>query len=395
MSITFYQLKQHKMKRIISIVLSGILLLSTLSGCTNPSTQTKTQWPKTYKVWVIAPLSWPAANYGEDAVNTYKFITDKFNAENSGKIHIDLIFEDWKCDGKNATSAMQKLINIDQVKIVMWEVCSSAAIPADKIAQANKVIAISPVSSATEISNIWSYVYRFFNDANSTKTISNYLDSQGIKNIAILAENTDYSLWYKNGIKNNFKWKIWFEEIFNSDEKDFDLIAKKLKNASNINALIVIWNSDTTNIPIFKALNKNWLLEKFKWKIYGTEITATDSTIAAIWSLLEWVKVTDLMWLDQMGTKAKQLLEDFKNNYQIKWVDFFVNLMGEAMSLSLDAIKQNWYTADGIKAYFDSYSASNLRDWYFGKYYFGPQRDAIGLNFVIYEVINGKKIIIE
>ena len=104
------------MKKKLSLVIVIWLLLITLAGCTQTSTLTET---KTIKIWVIAPISWPAADYGMDGVNTYRYLTDKFNAEHKD-VQINLIIEDGKCDGKDAASAAQKLITIDRVQAILW-----------------------------------------------------------------------------------------------------------------------------------------------------------------------------------------------------------------------------------------------------------------------------------
>jgi ABC-type branched-subunit amino acid transport system substrate-binding protein len=47
----------------------------------------------------------------------YKMAVDEFNTQNT-KTNIQLIVEDGKCSGKDATSATQKLINIDKINIL-------------------------------------------------------------------------------------------------------------------------------------------------------------------------------------------------------------------------------------------------------------------------------------
>jgi len=59
---------------------------------------------------------------------------EQFNKTHSG-IQIQLIIEDGKCDGKDATSAAQKLVNVDNVKIILGGVCSSETLAASKITQ--------------------------------------------------------------------------------------------------------------------------------------------------------------------------------------------------------------------------------------------------------------------
>lgn len=374
-------------KKILTLII-GLFSLFTLSACTTNEAISKV---KTYKVWVIAPLSWPAANYWEDAVNAYKFITEKFNSENKD-IQMQLVIEDSKCDAKSSVSAVQKLINIDQVQIVVWEICSLATIPAAKIAQASKITMISPMSSAPEIANIWEYVYRFYNDAYVTKVLGKYLTTHNAKKIFILAENTDACLWYLNWIKENFSWDVT-TEIYQSNEKDFWIIAKRIKGLSDsIDYLVFLPNNDGNVQSIVKSLDKEWLLEKLKWKIITNELINSTTTYASLWNKIDWIKTTQLVNINSLWERANNLIKDFRTKFTITWDPLWTLLEAESMSLVFDAIKTNWYTSDAIKNYFNSLNWANQRVWHFGKYFFSPERDAVWLNFLVYEVKDGKLI---
>lgn len=76
------------------------------------------------KLGVIAPISGPASAYGEDYVNVVKHYTDAFNASQK-EYKIEVIVEDGKCGGKDATAAAQKLINVDHVNMIYGGACSS------------------------------------------------------------------------------------------------------------------------------------------------------------------------------------------------------------------------------------------------------------------------------
>ena len=380
------------MKKAISLVVILWILLTTLSGCTNTSQQTKEV--KKFKVWVLAPLSGPAANYGEDAANVYKIEADKFNAENSGKLHVDLVIEDSKCDGKDAASATQKLISVDGVQVIAWEICSVATIPAAKIAQANNVVIFSPTASAADVTKVWDYVFRMRNDASLTKKVGDYLNKQWYKKIFTLYENTDYGVGYADGTKANFSGES-VSEKFQSDEKDFDILAKKIMNTSDIDAVTFITNSDNNTISLIKALDRQWVLVKFKWKIFGTEITYSDSNYKAVWNLMEWIKIAQLMPLEKMGSTAQKILDGFTSTYEVKSVPVWIVLEAETMNFILDAIKTVWSNGTAIRDYFTSFNANNQRNGYFGKYYFSPERDAAGLDFMMYQVKDGKLVLAE
>lgn len=379
------------MKKTISILLAGIVVLSTLTWCTNTSTQTKTDTKQTVKVWVIAPLSWPAANYWEDAINAYNFITEKFNTENKN-IQIQLVIEDSKCDAKSAVSAVQKLINIDKVQAIVWELCSLATIPAAKIAQANKVVMISPISSAPEIANIWEYAFRYYNDKYVTQVLWKYLKEHNAKKIFVLAENTDACIWYLNGIKENFSWEV-ISETYQSNEKDFWIIAKRIKDKSDqIDYLVFLPNNDGNVQSIITSLDKEWLLEKLKWKIITNELISSSQTYTALWNKIDGIKTTQLVNLNSLWERANNLIKDFQTKFTITSDPLWTVLEAESLNIVLDAIKTNWYNSDSIKNYFNSFNWASQRDWYFGKYYFSPQRDAVWLNFLVYEVKDGKLI---
>ena len=79
---------------------------------------------------------------------------------------MELIFEDGRCTGKDAVTAVNKLINVDKVDVIVGGVCSSETIPAGEIAQQNGVPMISPTSSSPTISDIGEYIYRSWTDVN-------------------------------------------------------------------------------------------------------------------------------------------------------------------------------------------------------------------------------------
>lgn len=379
------------MKKTLSLFLAGVITISTLAWCSNISTS-QNKWPEIVKIWVIAPMSGPAANYWEDAVNAYKYAVDKFNSENSWKIQIELVIEDWKCDWKTAASAAQKLISIDKVQTILWWICSVETVPAWKIAQANRVTLLSPLSSAPEIAEIGDYVFRFYNDAYVTKKLSSYMTNQWVKKVFVLAESTDASLWYAKAIEKYFTWVVE-KEIYQSSEKDFGMIAKQIKSKlKDIDFLVFVPNSDGNVIGILQSLDKEGILESMKWRIATNELINWKQIIETLWSKTDWIKTTQLMNLASMWSSAQILVEDFLKGHTITSDPFWIIFESEWISLLIDAIKENWNNSDWIRRYLNSFNENNKRKWYFWDYYFTPERDANGLDFLVYEVKDGQLV---
>ncbi len=115
------------------------------------------------KIGAVLPMTGIAANYGEHQGNAIRMAEEEINA--AGGINgrpLQLIIED---DGTNPTktaSAMQKLASIDQTPIVIgavWDFLANAAIP---IADAQKVVLISPAAAPDTLERESQYFFTTF-----------------------------------------------------------------------------------------------------------------------------------------------------------------------------------------------------------------------------------------
>ena len=393
MSINFYQLKKLNMKKTISILLSGIVLLSTLAWCTNTSTQTKTDTKTTVKVWVIAPLSWPAAVYWEDAVNAYKFTLEKMKQQ--GKMedyNIELIYEDGKCNGKDSTSAAQKLISVDKVDMILGWVCSAETLAAAKVAQAYKIPMLSAASSAPAISKLWEWIWRFYSDINQAHLIADYLNDKWSKNIAVLYENTDYAVDFFQTLKPLYKWNILIDEKINSDERDLWIVAKKVaKQVESLDAVIFVngW-TDSLFLWIINKLDQEWVIKNLKWEFIWTDTLFSSSILDVVSSKMEWFLWATLP--DDWSTywpKVDSMMGEFKQQYWVKGVNFYIILYEEAINLITDMFDAGNRDAQSISAYLKLVDKENQREWFFGRYYF-QWTDSQWLSFVFKKIVNGK-----
>lgn len=234
-----------------------------LAGCHHwPATNdaTSTTWAtanqpvekKVVKIGVIAPLSGPGSLYWEDTVYAIKTTIDNYNNDNSKKYKIDLIVEDWKCDGKEAVSSIQKLVNIDGVWIIIGWICSNETVAIGPIAQKNEVLLFSPTSASTVISNFWDYVFRMQTTEGLVKKLSNYINTKRYSSFLIVYENSDYSVDYVNNLTQWLSWNIK-KIIFDSSEKDYPMLMKKIEKEAYSWILIVpksVWSLE----PFLKEL---------------------------------------------------------------------------------------------------------------------------------------------
>ncbi len=213
------------MKRIILFI-----LLIVAFGCTQKK-------KNIIKIGRILPLTGDAASYGKSEQKGTLLALDEINNSNylEGK-KLDIIFENDNCDVKTGVNAMNKLINIDKVQIVLGATCSGVTLALAPIANENKVLLLSPLSSAADITNAGPYVFRIMpSDAYQSKILAHWIFSEGYKNIAMLSTN---NAWGKGVSKEFVKdytklgGNIILKEECEVGERNFKTQLTKIINAS-------------------------------------------------------------------------------------------------------------------------------------------------------------------
>ena len=132
------------MKRFLSLTAIALVLVAALIGCSAT--------PKAVKVAVLAPLSGPVPTFGVSTRDGALLAINEWNAKGGVLgMKITPIVEDSQCTPDPAVNAANKVINQDKVHYIVGEVCSKASIPISEIANAAKVIQISPTSTNTAV----------------------------------------------------------------------------------------------------------------------------------------------------------------------------------------------------------------------------------------------------
>ena len=132
------------MKRFLSLTALTLVLVVAIIGCQ--------QAPKVLKVAVLAPLSGPVPTFGVSTRDGALLAINEWNAKGGVLgMKITPIVEDSQCTPDPAVNAANKVINQDKVHYIVGEVCSKASIPISEIANAAKVIQISPTSTNTAV----------------------------------------------------------------------------------------------------------------------------------------------------------------------------------------------------------------------------------------------------
>jgi branched-chain amino acid transport system substrate-binding protein len=219
-------------KAILWIVGIVVVVLIILSASKGP----KESGP--IRIGFIGPLSGDAANVGQNAKAAVEIATAQINS--AGGVNgrpLEVIYEDGKCNGAAASSAANKLINIDKIPVILGGACSGETMAFIQIAETAKVPVLSYCSSAPALTNAGDYIFRDYpSDTYQGAFAANYLFTKlGKKSVAMLYVKTDWGVGVKEVFEKEYiklGGKILVNEGFDQATKDVRTLLAKVKSAN-------------------------------------------------------------------------------------------------------------------------------------------------------------------
>ncbi|MFA6554665.1 MAG: ABC transporter substrate-binding protein [Candidatus Paceibacterota bacterium] len=240
---------------VIGIVVVVVIVVASIRGANNNT--------DTIKIGFIGPLTGDAALYGEPAKNIIQMAIDEINEK--GGINgqqIQFIPEDGKCNGKDAVSAAQKLINIDKVQVILGGFCSSESMAIVPVATDAKVTLFSYASSNPSLTGISPFFVRDYpSDSSQGEVLARiaYNDKRWRK-VAFIQEQTDYSAGIFKAFSDRFQKDggVVIKEEYSSNTNDFRSILAKLRD-SNSDALFIDPQTPASAVRIITQMSQmNW-----------------------------------------------------------------------------------------------------------------------------------------
>ncbi|MCB9044466.1 MAG: ABC transporter substrate-binding protein [Chitinophagales bacterium] len=221
-------------KKTLIIVLALVLLGGLGYWWWSKNKSIKPQLSDQIKIGALLPLTGDLAKYGESGKQGLIIALNEFKT-NHKNLNCEIVIEDDKADVKVALSSLNKLITIDNVKIVVGAMASGVTLGIAPTINEKKIILIAPTSTASDVTNAGDYIFRVcVSDAFEGKSMANYIANNfKSKRIGVIYINNDYGV----GLKKNFiesakaeNLNIVFENGYNPTQKDFRIIINKLKN---------------------------------------------------------------------------------------------------------------------------------------------------------------------
>ncbi|MBI2644608.1 penicillin-binding protein activator [Candidatus Uhrbacteria bacterium] len=323
------------------------------------------------KIGFMGPLTGDAASYGESIKKGIELAKKESNIKN-----LEIIYEDTKCEGKDAVNAVNKLISVDKVIAIIGDVCSGATLAAAPVAQEKKVVLVSAASTSPKITDAGDYVFRVVpSDALQGDFGAQLVYNKGYKKLAILYSNEEYGVGFQEVLKKSFEklgGKVVKQEAFNRNVTDVRTQLVKIRGQKPA-ALFIISNSPASSVAALKQI-----------KAFGMKIALFGSEGLKSSDILSGAKdAADGLILTSVSSGTTEFTEKHKKEYNADPGPFSAQGYDAFMVLA-KAFEKEAKTSDDIKEALKGTDLAGAS----GKIIFDSNGDVTG-NYDVYIVKNG------
>lgn len=358
-----------------AVVVAALVML----GITSYSGSPKDTGP--LKIGFMAPLSGDAAAYGEPVRNAMELAVEEINA--SGGVagrQVEVVYEDSKCNGKDAAATAQKLVSVDEVKYIVGPVCSGEAFSAVPITSAAKVLLLSPGSSAPKLAGMSPYFMRTYPNDNITGVALAQELAKTHKTTAIITESTDYGLGIKGVYVQEAEklgMRVVAQEDFTTGTSDFRTALARVKEA---NPEVIFINPQTSAnlVRIAKQAREIGITAPFATVVFNDPETVGSGPA-----------VEGMLLVGTPGLSS----DAFKNKYTARFgssaYEFFAGATYDNVYLLKQAIEKVGDDSDKVQKYLHNLERY---DGTLGSYRFDLNGDIVGLPSVVQRIVGGKLI---
>jgi branched-chain amino acid transport system substrate-binding protein len=366
-----------------TLALSSLLLLA---ACAPAGLKPFEEEP--IKIGHLGPLTGDAASYGVDTANATALAIEELNA--AGGINgrsLKLISEDSRCNPTDATSAAQKLVNIDKVVAIIGGQCSGETLAAAPIAEANEVVLISPVSSSPDVTKAGDFVFRIYpSDWLKGAAFANYFTEMGFTKVALITENTDFAIGIRTSTREQLPEgaAIVFDEVVNPGTKDFRTLMTRLKD-TDFDVFIVNTQTDAAAAAMITQMREQGITQQ----AIGTDASDSVTLGEIATEAVEGLHVLSVPNLSESGPAQATFAENFRDRYgEAQSTMFFAALAYDATNILAEAIAE--VGTDGAA----------IRDWLYalpgydgiaGTISFDENGDVEGISYAL-KVFEGGKL---
>ncbi|MFB6181851.1 MAG: ABC transporter substrate-binding protein [Candidatus Magasanikbacteria bacterium] len=220
----------------------GLIILIGIAGyftlIKKPFSDFQKKKKDTVKVGAVFSLSGKLSTYGQNTLNGVKLAVKQIN-ESSGinGRELKLQTEGTNSESKKAVSALKKLINVNNLNIIIGPEASPLAMSMAPATKDKNVLLFGPTISAPKFNEISDYAFTAWPESEQlAEQMAEFVYRElGLRKIAILHILDDRGVKYKKNFKKRFQdlgGEITAVESFRQDSKDFRTQLTKIRETN-------------------------------------------------------------------------------------------------------------------------------------------------------------------
>ena len=229
----------YKLKHIIISLLLFLIIGAGCSGVSKQPEENQSDKNEIIRIGFIGHLSGAYAEYSIPMRNAAQLAIKNF-AEKTGRA-IDLVTEDDASDANKAATAINKLINIDNIEYIISAQASGITSIVDNIEQEDQKIIVISLASAPGLTDSGAYIFRgvpsdIHQASKMVSFIKNELKSSRVAGLYI---NNAYGTGIRDIVENNLDTYSGVSELFESEATDVRTQLLKIKE-SKADTLVLV-----------------------------------------------------------------------------------------------------------------------------------------------------------
>jgi len=305
---------------------------------------------ETWKIGCISPFTGNGAVYGQALKRGFNVYLDELEVEEPHVYKkIEIIYEDDKLDAREGVNALNKLINVNNVQVIIGAFTSNVTLAIAPIAEKSRVVLLTPTATNYKIKDAGAFIFRITpSDALQGKIMADFaLNALRRKSAAILFMNTDYGVGLQEVFQEHFVKNggtIVSVESFELGATDMRTQLQKLKSA----------RPDVIFLPSNYVEASNVIIQAKELGIgipfLGTDGIFDQKFLEITKEAAEGMYISTMAW----GTaKYQEQADQFRAKFREKYNEepgVYSALCYDALAVIVQALKNCSYDGTSIKS---------------------------------------------
>ncbi len=364
---------------LVASLLCGFFLKASTSFAIDKSPEKVVQ--EEVKIGIILPLSGSTAVWGLDAQRLSTVLEKWINSKNN-RYRYSFTLEDGFCGhGNGATTAAQKLININKVRFLAVG-CSGEILQVGPIAQRAGVLANCFACSHPDVKTLGEYVFRTYPDIeNGIDLFVALAQKEKLGKVAVITEENSFTIGIRDLLVERLGPNTGYLEDLEADIGDFRTILTKLK-ASDSTAVFLNPSNPRTYIQLVRQMNDL----DIDLPIFAFHMPADKTALSDLGSQQDGVRFIGLPDIDVAPSEFAEVKEKFLLKYREgPHLDFLYRSSYDVIQNYVRSIEAVGPDASKAKEFLQT----EKFDGALGLTTYDERGDLKGLSFVIKEIVGG------